>query len=279
MGRDNFTKTTTEVLAKRVSYLCSNPNCRKLTIGANENPNKSTLIGEAAHITAASPEGPRYNGSLTEEQRRHIENGIWLCCNCATLIDKDESKYTVDFLKKWKGDAEQESKRKLGGEIISQPMENPYLEVDLIWTTTGRINAGYSNKNPIEMHEGQLVRAISSKPIIHWKIFWSFNFVIYNNSNYPAYNVKIESIGEEHFKQLGILPKVNNIPPLKNLDLKARYEDFIEGNYLEAEQIMKSKIPPKFKDIKLKLTYYDNMRNLHTNNIEFSATGIINKKL
>ncbi len=58
--RDNFTKKTIEILAKRVGYICSNPNCKKHTIGPHKEAYKSTSIGIAAHITAASEGGPRY---------------------------------------------------------------------------------------------------------------------------------------------------------------------------------------------------------------------------
>ena len=91
-NRDYFTNPAIDNLAKRVGYLCSNPNCRKLTIGANEQNDKSTSIGEAAHITAAAEGGPRYDPDLNPEQRRNINNGIWLCSNCADLIDKDKTK-------------------------------------------------------------------------------------------------------------------------------------------------------------------------------------------
>ena len=113
--RDNFTSKTKEILAKRVGYLCSNPNCRKLTVGAHELEDKSTSIGIAAHITAASEGGPRYDATITKEQRIHIDNGIWLCSNCATLIDKDPENYSIDLLKEWKSLAERESLERLKG--------------------------------------------------------------------------------------------------------------------------------------------------------------------
>ena len=106
--RDDFTKATIDILAKRVGYLCSNPDCRKHTVGPNDNPEKSTTIGVAAHITAAASEGPRYNRLLSTEQRTHIDNGIWLCSNCATFIDKDEVKFTVELLNQWKMNSENE---------------------------------------------------------------------------------------------------------------------------------------------------------------------------
>lgn len=42
--RDNFSKQTVEILAKRVTYCCSNPECRKATIGPNVNKNKTTTL-------------------------------------------------------------------------------------------------------------------------------------------------------------------------------------------------------------------------------------------
>src|SRR5688572_27029386 len=100
--RHDFTKQTVEILGRRVGFLCSNPECRRPTLGSHENPGKSTTIGIAAHITAASPGGPRYDDLQSEVQRKQSENGIWLCSNCATLIDKDPEKYSVVLLQEWK---------------------------------------------------------------------------------------------------------------------------------------------------------------------------------
>ena len=41
---------------------------------------------------------------------------------------------------------------------------------------------------------------------------------------------------------------------------------------------MNAKIPEKFKEIKLKLTYYDEARKVHTNYVEFVNDEIINIK-
>ncbi|WP_164997118.1 AAA family ATPase [Clostridium minihomine] len=106
--RDDFLKKTKEELAKRCSYRCSNPNCQKITIGAHSRPDKSLCIGRACHISAAAEGGARYNKLMTSQQRRAIENGIWLCADCSDIIDKDEKKYTVEVLKQWKEQAEKE---------------------------------------------------------------------------------------------------------------------------------------------------------------------------
>jgi len=266
------------MLAKRVGYLCSNPNCRALTIGANNTTDKSTSIGIAAHITAASTGGPRYNPNLTTEQRQHIDNGVWLCSNCATLIDKDPASYSLESLEIWKLNAEHETMQKLNGEYKAQAKGIPFLEADLIWKNGGRYNMGYSAKNPIEDFNGQPVFVVSDAPIIYWELEWKFNFVIFNNSNYPAYNVKIESVGSEHFTYIDKLPKVNNIPPLKNIDLTAKYSENIESIHSEADEILKHKIPEKFKNLILKISYLDDERREHSTYVKFDSGDIINTR-
>lgn len=104
--RDNFTGKTKVTLAQRVGYDCSNPNCDKVTIGPNSDNQKSTNMGVAAHIKAASERGCRYDKNQTSEERKNIENGIWLCQNCAKLIDSDESLFSVELLNKWKNISE-----------------------------------------------------------------------------------------------------------------------------------------------------------------------------
>lgn len=85
---------------------CSNPGCRRPTSGPQVRNDKALSIGVAAHITAASPGGPRFNAALTIDQRISITNGVWLCQNCAKLVDNDELRYSAETLSLWKQDAE-----------------------------------------------------------------------------------------------------------------------------------------------------------------------------
>ncbi len=105
--RDNFTESTKALLAKRVGYLCSHPECKRLTIGPALGEEAPVNIGEAAHITAAAAGGPRYDASLSTEERRSYTNGIWLCGVHAKQVDSDEKQFTVDLLRDWKRTAEQ----------------------------------------------------------------------------------------------------------------------------------------------------------------------------
>ncbi len=111
--RDEFTVGIKEELAKRVGYLCSNPGCRQPTSGPQSTPFGTVNIGVAAHITAASPSGPRYDDSLSSGDRGSSGNGIWLCQTCSKLVDSDQSRYTVGKLREWKSDAEAASARAL----------------------------------------------------------------------------------------------------------------------------------------------------------------------
>jgi hypothetical protein len=85
-----------------------------MTSGPQEDPTKAINIGVAAHITAASSGGARYDDSLTPEQRRDARNGIWLCQNCAKLVDNDEIQFSVDYLRAWKTMREIEARMNIG---------------------------------------------------------------------------------------------------------------------------------------------------------------------
>ena len=134
MRADDFNSAIKETLAKRVGARCSNPTCRKLTHGPREDPTNSVNIGVAAHITAASCGGPRFDLSITPAHRSSIENGIWLCQNCAKLIDNDARRYTVDLLKAWKQVAEEQARIEVEGDMaVPRPgeTEEPFKFMDL----------------------------------------------------------------------------------------------------------------------------------------------------
>jgi len=68
----------------------------------------------AAHIHAAAPGGKRYVAGMTEEQRRHIDNGLWLCASCSIIIDRDVEIYPAERLFDWKAAAEIRATKALG---------------------------------------------------------------------------------------------------------------------------------------------------------------------
>jgi hypothetical protein len=109
--RDDFSKQTIAEIAKAVGYRCSNPECGRATVGANGAQDGLINLGVAAHITAASLGGPRFEAGLTPEERRSKSNGLWLCQDCGKLIDSDPKKFTVELLLDWRRNAQNRARR------------------------------------------------------------------------------------------------------------------------------------------------------------------------
>ncbi len=122
-NRDDFDKKVVDALAKRASYICSNPECRCLTIAATKlDEDKFTYLGVAAHITAAAEGGPRYEQTLTSSERSSIENGIFLCGSCSIMIDKNNGlDYSIEQLIKWKDEHHQWVQENLNKKISISP--------------------------------------------------------------------------------------------------------------------------------------------------------------
>jgi len=108
-NRDEFSESTKHAVAARAGWHCSFRGCQKSTVGPREEaPDAITMIGKAAHISAAAsgPGARRYLSTMTPQQRKHIDNAIWLCADHADLIDKDEVTYTIERLKEMKREHE-----------------------------------------------------------------------------------------------------------------------------------------------------------------------------
>jgi hypothetical protein len=85
--------------------------------------NGTINVGVAAHISAAAAGGPRYDPTLSPEQRSDISNAIWLCQNCAKLVDNDPQYYTIEVLRLWKSLAEAVARTEVGKTLAPRPIE------------------------------------------------------------------------------------------------------------------------------------------------------------
>jgi len=119
--RDDFAEEVKRILANRVSNDCSNPDCHAPTSGPQLDSTKALNIGVAAHITSASAGGPRFDPLLTSEQRCHADNGIWLCQNCAKLVDNDVTRFSETLLRAWKMVAEDLARNAIGKTTSPHP--------------------------------------------------------------------------------------------------------------------------------------------------------------
>jgi len=75
-----------------------------MTIAPSEASDEEVIyIGRVAHICAAAKGGPRFDEGMTEEARSGIGNGIFLCCNCADMVDDNQgADFPVPKLRQWK---------------------------------------------------------------------------------------------------------------------------------------------------------------------------------
>jgi hypothetical protein len=157
--REDFPQRVKQVLAARVGFRCSNPDCRASTTGPVTDPHRSSNIGEAAHITAASPGGPRFDAGLPSRDRRSARNGIWLCRTCARVVDEDTERYTRDVLRFWKMDAEELAAREKGrAEQPALPIRFAVIRLDsrCMWFPAHRLQkvaARLGCRPPIGFHE------------------------------------------------------------------------------------------------------------------------------
>ena len=146
--RDDFSEQVKQILALRTGNVCSNPTCRTPTSGPQDDPRKALNVGVAAHITSAAPGGPRYNPSLSPEERRDIDNGIWLCQNCGKLVDNDISQFPERKLRDWKTHAEFEALASMGKTSpalkVSESQRKVHTILDWkdIWITHTLMNTG-----------------------------------------------------------------------------------------------------------------------------------------
>jgi hypothetical protein len=112
-SRDDFTEKTKLQIAKRSGWLCSYPPCRTPTVGATSDGQGEINIGTAAHICAAAPGGPRYDPNMSPAERSSANNGIWMCRDHGKAVDSPDPEFTVERLREWKKQAEQDSWRRV----------------------------------------------------------------------------------------------------------------------------------------------------------------------
>lgn len=119
MPRDNFKESIKAALRDRVAHRCSNPECRVPTAAPGSGATGVIRGGDAAHITAAAPKGPRYDEGISATERSSVENGIWLCVVCARKIDHNRDAYPVELLREWKTTAETAATQEFGKPLLT----------------------------------------------------------------------------------------------------------------------------------------------------------------
>lgn len=174
--RDEFSIRVKRTIASRVAMLCTNPGCRAVTAGPQTHPAESINIGVAAHMSAAAAGGPRYNPTLTPRERSGVGNAIWLCQNCAKLVDTDADRFSEAVLLKWKRDAELEAKHQLGRRRVGKSRRSAEVKQKLSLKRRMEKDFAKYKRGEIIIHsdEDQIYPELWDRPgISNWfKVEW-----------------------------------------------------------------------------------------------------------
>ncbi|WP_181726458.1 HNH endonuclease [Micromonospora provocatoris] len=82
--------------------LCAFTGCEQRLCEPGDSGEPGVVTGEMAHIVAASRQGPRGRGVLTDDERNSAENLILLCERHHKIVDRRPRTYTVDVLTEMK---------------------------------------------------------------------------------------------------------------------------------------------------------------------------------
>jgi hypothetical protein len=107
MTRLQIRESTLKQLYGLASH-CAYPGCTEHLIRRIDDHDIPVLNSRAAHICAASKNGPRYDDAMSDEDRRHFNNLLLLCLPHAEEIDLPSlvDRYPPDLLREWKSAAE-----------------------------------------------------------------------------------------------------------------------------------------------------------------------------
>ncbi|HIE5512350.1 hypothetical protein R1L06_04315 [Stenotrophomonas sp. C4297] len=102
-----FLQGVKDLIAYRAAYVCSNPDCLRLTAGPSlAGAALRVKIGEAAHIIGENPGSARHQ-PLGDSVLNDVTNAIWLCASCHAEIDKNKGvDHSESLLRQWKSDIE-----------------------------------------------------------------------------------------------------------------------------------------------------------------------------
>jgi hypothetical protein len=267
-----FPYGATRHLAQRAGLLCSNPQCRKRTLSPTEHPRKGSVFGIAVPLSTThngSPHATAWHDAVSTG----ADNGIWLCAGCAALAEQQQ--LPAQLLQEWKKTAEEATLQQMRSTVRAGGEEQPVIDADLFCLHVTRFNRGFSLRNKTGPFHWQGATYFNTRePIIRWKLYWQFHFVLYNNSHEPAFQLSVTQPGPARFSFLETPGKTAQLEPLQHLALKAEQFVFFEGTSADADKQLQCTTPQGLEGLKLKTQWRDSRKRLYTCTTILSA-GII----
>ena len=210
-----YKPTTIRRLDKLSGNQCAEPSCEKKLIAEDG----QSIISKICHIEAASKNGPRWNGKMTDDERRDFSNLILLCDEHHTIIDNkvNEKSFPVSLLKKWKSEHEAKILKLISESNIL--IKNPSALNTIVGFIGNRIFADTFTEDPI------------NAPNTADKILYN-NVVLFRPiiEEYAVYQGKLNILYEEIEKQ-GSTKKEFVLQNIKTIYLKEK------GKFKDIEDI------------------------------------------
>lgn len=105
-SKNDIGYTTKRILDIQSLNQCAFPGCTNPLVEPGTGQSNPAVVSDICHIYASSPNGPRGQGGLTEEELKSIDNLILLCPNHHRMVDRQPETYTAELLKQWKEEHE-----------------------------------------------------------------------------------------------------------------------------------------------------------------------------
>lgn len=112
-----YSSTTIKIVFATCMNECAHPDCSSSIVEPRTEYSEAAVIGQIAHIYAASDNGPRGNPDLTEEERNQPHNLILLCPTHHVVVDKQHETYPATMLLDWRSRHERKFHDTLGARL------------------------------------------------------------------------------------------------------------------------------------------------------------------
>jgi hypothetical protein len=122
------------ILFAKSGNRCAFEGCHRILTAGASPPEGPVVLGEAAHIVAERPDGPRGNYPFPLDKRNQYNNLILLCNQHHQLVDSQQQTYTVEKLRAMKEAHEKWVEQTLGLADEKLVLTTPNVE-DVVYST------------------------------------------------------------------------------------------------------------------------------------------------
>ena len=121
MAKRKYSQKTIKVIFALSGNQCAHPDCITTLVETDQDPTNVHVVAHICHIYGIG--GPRSNHNLSESQLNSPENLILLCPTHHSIVDGQDSIYTVDVLRQWKAEHENTITIRLSNALDTLPSD------------------------------------------------------------------------------------------------------------------------------------------------------------